>query len=131
MSEAIICRRGASSTVTNTSVLAVNSLYTAPVSTKYTITAIGGGSGNNGSDGSVNIDTIYLDEGTEVPVTIGDGGNSDGGSGGTTSFGTYISANGGSSNSSISNDTLFGKAGGDGESGANGAIIIQYSEENL
>ena len=57
---------------------------------------VGGGGGGSGYISSA---TILLNQGQQVPVTIGRGGQGDtdyiGNSGGTTSFGTYVAANGG------------------------------------
>ena len=54
------------------------------------ILAMGGGGGGN-----MNNDALILNIADSIPVTIGAGGNL-GGNGGTTSFGTYLSATGGS-----------------------------------
>ena len=128
-------------------------------SKSYAIMAGGGG-------GWMNNNVLILDEGQHVPISIGSGGNSsitiDGkavftaGSGGTTSFGTYISAlggeggeienygsckggNGGSGGGaygdggSLGSDGSFGGGGGaygeNAGNGGDGICIIQYYPE--
>ena len=81
----------------------------------------GGGAGGNagGSGGFVNSGEFDISAGQRIPITIGAGGTSRDAAGGTTSFGTYISANGGSMNSggstggnSNANAYLFGAGAG-------------------
>ena len=56
-----------------------------------------GGYGGGGGGGWMNNGEFYIDAGQSIPITIGIGGNGrkGGESGGTTSFGTYLSAAGG------------------------------------
>jgi hypothetical protein len=89
-----------------------NGTFTAPVSTNYYVMCYGGGGGSSCVFGEINDCTYcglagggggymnnnggnptYLTAGTSVPITIG--GVSTFKNGGTTSFGTYISAQGG------------------------------------
>lgn len=126
MSEAVIARRGKAPSARTTSLLiATSSLFTAPVSTTYDVTAIGAGSGNNGLNGDVNSKSVYLNENDTVEVTIGTGGDGNGGTGGTTSFGNYVAATGGVSDQVI--DYMnFGMSGIDDGAGQNGAVVVNY-----
>ena len=88
-----------------------------------TVLVYGAGSGGNfeagGSGGFLNTGEFDIPTGQHVPITIGTGGGSGQtmGTGGTTSFGTYLSANGGSQydggstggGNSNANAHLFGK----------------------
>lgn len=133
MSEAIISRRGSSNIITKagTSVAILQStVFSAPVSGMYDVTVIGGGSGNNGLNGDINNTTIELNKNDQVELTIGLGGNSAGGCGGTTSFGNYVAATGGVSNISTANkNSSFGMGGKENQEGNDGIILINYLEE--
>ncbi len=97
-------------------------------SKSYAIMAGGGG-------GWMNNNVLILDEGQHVPISIGSGGNSsitiDGkavftaGSGGTTSFGTYISALGGEGGEIENYGSCKGGNGGSG-GGAYGNYSLQW-----
>ena len=86
----------------------------------YTSTHIFYGAGGGG--GWMNNDTIDLTGYDSIPITIGTGGNAGsnyhqpGNAGGTTSFGVFLSANGGSGGNASGGD------GGNGGSGGGGAI---------
>ena len=94
---------------------------------------MGSTSGGGGGGGWMNNGEYNLSNGTVIPITIGAGGNprskswdfSNGGhgvqvaqSGGTSSFGRYLSANGGRGGLAAN--------GGDGGSGGGGALLYSY-----
>ena len=130
MSEAIISRRGkntASAETIQTEIFTTNTNWIVP-NTKYgffTITVFGGGGGGNsynafgisgiggggGGGGWMNKDTIKLNSGENIQITIGSGGQFRH-SGGTSSFGTYLSAFGGGG--------AYDIVGGTGGSGGGG-----------
>ena len=74
----------------------------------------GGGGGGSGGHGYVVLEADQVT--TNVAVTIGGGTNSAGGSGGATSFGSYITANGGTGapSSNAGNGAIGGNASGTG-----------------
>ena len=130
MSEAIISRRGKifSSDTIHTEIFTTNTNWTVP-KTRYgyfTVMVYGGGGGGNsynvygisgrggggGGGGWMNKDTIQLPADETIRITIGSGGSFTH-SGGTSSFGTYLNAPGGSS-------SLMGTQGGQGGSGGGG-----------
>ena len=105
--------------------------WTAPPGIKdLTVTCVGGGQGGRsgradggrgGAAGSVITQTVNIAEGEEVSVTIGLGGASDK-DGGSTSFGTYVTAPGGTGESPYPGGTSTGElaaAGGRPGSPAN------------
>ena len=122
MSEAIISRRGRTTNSSSNKILASiifveNNVWTVPkaVDQQFDVMIFGGGGGaSSNSDGSgggggyMNNDTLQLSQGSLVTITLGAGGvsNSSNTTGGTTSFGTYLSANGGT--------VLNGGSGGGG-----------------
>ena len=89
---------------------------------KFSVRIFGGGGGANGSCGGgggfMNNADLTLAQGSTVQITIGLGGNNgqDSVTGGTTSFGTYLAANGGRSSTRPRYDCY----GGDGGSGGGG-----------
>ena len=110
MAEAIISRRGYGAEgkpQLMTQIIASNQTWTVPNSIKGSISVIvcGGGGGqcyDGGGGGAwVNTGNITLASGTKVQITIGQYGTQNvwngwnGDAGGTTSFGTWFSANGG------------------------------------
>ena len=139
MSEAIISRRGSKQGDPSTSYVyrmqmyTSSNMFTAPNATNNTfhITMIGGGGGgqsNNygsgGGSGWMNFGDIELNYGQIVPITVGAGGSA-GQSGGSSSFGTYLSANGGETGTN-NHGGNGGAGGGGGESGAGGGIGFQF-----
>ena len=129
---------GGQQTIVNDAYIITNQMYTIPATGNYLITCVGGGAGgsdsyvfrrhesegfewnnwyarggNGGGSGNVNSKQIYLNANTAVRVSIGSGGKkgTSGASGGTTSFGSYISASGGSGiggyNNSTKGDTFW------------------------
>jgi hypothetical protein len=77
----------------------------------------GGGSNSGGGGGGISQVTLELSDITSsVAVTIGSGGGS-GAAGGTTSFGSYITATGGSPGSSFTGGAGGGTGGAGGASG--------------
>ena len=108
MAEAIISRRGFNSSgrrKMTTELITTNSSYVIPNHNgqiHVRIFGAGGGTGslyNGGGSGYMNNGEFDIPTGTSIPVTIGicEGRER---RGGTTSFGTYLSANGGSFNGS-------------------------------
>lgn len=144
MSEAIIARgsttKEISADIANNTFITSNQYYTVEKSGNYFIELVGGGGGGwryagrahtnsmtnswvfwsnvqswaGGGSGFINNDTIFLNKGEEVYVTIGRYGNAGSSnsnkptSGGITSFGEYLSANGGG----WSNANVIGNARG-------------------
>ena len=137
MSEAIISRRGSKQGDPSTSYVyrmqmyTSSNMFTAPNATNNTfhITMIGGGGqsnnyGSGGGSGWMNFGDIELNYGQIVPITVGAGGSA-GQSGGSSSFGTYLSANGGETGTN-NHGGNGGAGGGGGESGAGGGIGFQF-----
>ena len=145
MAEAIISRRGKSSNGGGTSGNLITEMYTSNNSYKVPnhignlyIRIFGGGGSvggtttptngiqitGGGGGGWMNNGEFNISNGSVVPITIGIGGKfntttGSGNSGGTTSFGTYISANGGGCGST--------SGGGNGGSGGGGGICVDDS----
>ena len=136
MSEAIISRRGSkeggSSIISRTELITVNQNWVVPSYTGSISVRIfgGGGAGYHnftyscGGFGGYMNNSIFtnLKKGQSVTITIGRGGgraynSNDGSSGGTTTFGSYLSANGGSSG------RFIGGSGGSGGGGCSGSAI--------
>ena len=120
MSEAIISRRGytaAGKPQLMTETITTNIVWTCPnIRSNVSVRLFGGGQGGyngvGGRGGWMNNGEIKVNNGEKVTITIGSGGDNGGYSGGTTSFGSYLSANGGGS--------AGGGSGGGGETGLNG-----------
>ena len=138
MSEAIISRRGSSGGSgggqLRTEIIASNVNWTVPNHKgNISVRIFGGGSaympegqGGGGSGWMNNGEFSNLTPGQIIPITIGDGdiysrGNFTG-SGGTSSFGTYLSANGGSGP-----DGGAGGPGGDGYQFGGGGGYVGHS----
>ena len=121
MAEGIILRRGGGSGSLDvgkihTEIYIKNGTFIAPVTGKYSILLFGGGGagithGGGGGGGDMNAKTIALTKGTSVAINIGLGGIN-GNAGGTTFFGSYLSANGGEAGK--------GNSGGNGGTGGGG-----------
>lgn len=98
--------------------------FVAPESTMYDVAVIGGGGGcssffyGGGGGGRIANEKISLNKGESVPITIGEGG-AIGNNGGTTSFGTYLSALGGDRGG-----VDYSRDGGHGGSGGGAADTI-------
>ena len=109
MGDALIVGRGGSSGSSSgktlvTKIIQASQSWTVPKAKdqKFYVRIFGGGGGGGtiagGSGGMMNNGELTLEAGTSIPVTIGSGGATDGNNGstgGTTSFGTYLAANGG------------------------------------
>lgn len=119
MSEALIVRKlgggdSGSGGGSYSDVIAHNSTFTVPKSGNYLVTCIGGGGGGGstywynyssyygyiktsggGGSGNVNTKTVSLAKNSTITITIGAGGALSS-TGGTTAFGSYVSATGGS-----------------------------------
>lgn len=82
--------------------------------------------GGGGGGGYMNNGIFTLAQGAVIPITIGAGGF--GGTGGTTTFGTYLSANGGQMGGYLDGGSGGSGAGGFArpDSGANGGIGYQF-----
>ena len=138
MSEAIISRRGGSSSTSGremvTQYVTINQNWEVPnhignISVRlfggggsgcYAGTSSSGYSGQGGGSGWMNNADLEIENGTMVQITIGSGGingtrnNRSGNTGGTTSFGTYLSANGGDFGNGVTGIGGNGGAGGRG-----------------
>lgn len=139
MSEAIIARKGPSNRSSNgnsfngsrfiTEVIVKNTNWVMPsnvINNTISVRIFGAGGGGivdaGGGGGWMNNGDLILTEGELVPITIGIGTRRNGG---TTSFGTYLSANGGGA----ANDTHAGSGGSGGGSVSifiNGGIGYQF-----
>ena len=129
MSEAIISRRGTKGSSASrpmvTSTISENTTFKVPHTGNYLVRIFGGGGGGyynegrsfprvdpqyggGGGGGWMNNGEFELTENSSISIVVGSGGGI-GNAGGTTSFGTYLSANGGS--------PATNKSGGDGGSG--------------
>lgn len=94
------------------------------VDQRFRVVAVGGGGGNGGGSrsggggsGYIIIDEVVIPEGETVSVVCGAGGATKV-DGGNTSFGSYVTANGGKAGSPASGNN--GGAGGDGGAGGGG-----------
>ena len=134
MSEAIISRRGWTSegkpqliTQTFTS----NIIYNLPKNIRGNISIflVGGGEGGTpnrgGGGGFINNAELEIPGGTQVQITVGVGGNGwyddrGGNAGGTSSFGTYLSANGAGGTERYSGYGHNNSIGGTGKVGGGG-----------
>ena len=107
-------------------VITTTSTFSVPVTGWYEVMCIGGGhrggnglqnysTGGGGGAGEVVADFIYLEKGQTVSVTIGSG------SGGTTSFGTYLNARGGNVGT-YSSTSQSGVGGAGYPAGENGRV---------
>jgi len=113
--------------------ITTNSTYVAPYAGDYIIVCCGGGGGSSdesyydgGSGSGFLIKKVTLSKGESVDVTIGTGGAA-GSSGGTTSFGTYLSAIGGNvgtDSGSIGVNGGGNGAAGNGNGAGNGGIYV-------
>ena len=130
MAEAIISRRGnkgeSAPRPMTTTTISENTTFKVPHTGNYFVRIFGAGGGGfytpeqsfpprnafyggGGGGGWMNNGEFTLNEGQSIAIKIGQGGNNAGTAGGTTSFGTYLSANGGSG--------ATNKSGGNGGSG--------------
>ena len=112
MADAIIARRRSINNSSEVSGELITQIYTTntswevpnAINNAFSVMIFGGGAGGQynsyrrggygGGSGWMNNDTITINRGSIIQITIGNGGNG-GNAGGTTSFGTYLSANGG------------------------------------
>ena len=129
MAEAIISRRGKSSSsnkILITEIISENSNWVMPsyISNNSISVRIfgGGGGGMHGGGGWMNNGEFTFSPGTVIPIAIGDAGYRR--DGGTTSFGTYLSANGGGS------DSNGGAGGGKGGTGYQFGGGGTYNQKN-
>ena len=138
MSEALICRRGYNAEGRppeyHVETIASNGNFIVPqnVYGNISVRIFGGGGGGDiyrgGCGGFMNNSDLNIPGGTSVPITIGAGGAADR-SGGLTSFGIYLSANGGHAGSTgersggslggscLGTASQFGGGGGSGSGG--------------
>lgn len=125
-------------TYTKTEIIDISKKFIVPESKDqlFEVTVVGAGSGYNSvlgksSNGEISSITLKLDINDIIDVSIGLAGTSDK-SGGTTSFGTYIQANGGSSNNIIKNNAytidgiLYGVGATEISDAKNGVCVIRY-----
>ena len=123
MAEAIISRRGSgidtSSGISVTETIVKSLNWTIPNHRgNISVMIFGGGgggaslNGGGGGGGCMSNDTFDIENGITIPIYIGEGGLGssregdiyNGSAGGTSSFGTYLSANGGEAGTSGGND---------------------------
>lgn len=133
MSEAIITRRsrmdsGPGTLITNT--ITSNTTWTVPNHKgDISVRIFGGGGGGDhfmgGGGGWMNNADLTIANGEAVRITIGRGGLANTSAGGTSSFGSYLSANGGTLNSYI-NRNWYAGSGGSGGGGEYGGIGYQF-----
>lgn len=135
MAEVMICRGGSGNggggvydKILKTEWITENTIWTVPtvINNEFYVQLVGGGGGSgvygdaNGSGGGsgwLTQETLYLIPGDIVSISIGNGGKSvqwHGKDGGTTSFGTYLIANGGQGGNYQNNRGGNGGAGGFG-----------------
>ena len=140
MSEAIIAKRGKSNSnipgikqTLITDIITINTTFIVPnaIDNKFHVRIFGGGGGESyansinspsgGGSGWMNNGEFILNYGTSIAVKIGRGGSrgttysTNGSSGGTSSFGTYLSANGGEG-------AMMYKGGNGGAGGGGGSF---------
>ena len=127
MGESLIIRKGGGlpggmklNKVFKTELIGINQNYIIPraINNEISVRIFGGGAaggeeGGGGSGWMNNAIFTNLTPGQVIPITIGVGGRINGQAGGTTSFGSYLSANGGSGGDG-------GSGGGGGQDGGNG-----------
>lgn len=135
MGESLISRRGSSDGsflgILKTEIITSNQVWTAPKAknNSFSVRIFGGGGGgsNNagGGGGWMNNGILTIKPGTNIQIIIGKGGdfeiynNINSTSGGTTAFGSYLSANGGG-RASINIGGNGGSGGGGGKQGGTG-----------
>ena len=116
---------------TKSEIITTNGYFTVPKAKdqEFHVRLFGGGggassSGSGGGGGNMNNDTLILNQLESIQVSIGKGGSL-GSVGGTTAFGSYLSATGGKyGNGSTGGD---GGTGGGGYSDSNSKLNIIYS----
>lgn len=141
MGEAIIVGRTGSSIEGSgrlvTEIINENTIWTVPkvINQTFAIRIFGGGGGGyvnsywsghaGGAGGHMNNTTMALIPGEQIPIQIGPGGirTDANGHGGTTSFGTYLSANGGECALPYNRTGSVNKAGCGGTGGGGGFIL--------
>lgn len=147
MAEAIISRRGKTEPKQNYTLIVntiiENGFFSVPEARDqlFSVRLFGGGGGGGyagGGGGWMNNADLELEQGQAIAITIGAGGisnayalNSGGTSGGTTSFGGYLSANGGTA-ATKSSYTYNGNGGSGGSGGGGyGSYYISQSSGNF
>lgn len=125
MAEAIISRRGnkgeSAPRPMTTTTISENSSFKVPHTGNYFVRIFGGGGGSGGTKnagggggGWMNNGEFSLAVNSSISVIIGRGGDGPNVAGGTSAFGTYLSANGGSGGSDTGNGGNGGSGGGSG-----------------
>lgn len=127
-------RLGYSKQITKTEIIDSSKTWTVPpgIVGGITVLVYGGGGGgqpgkngsggNGGNGGEMKKETFQISAGENIPVTIGNGGNSSG-NGEATSFGSYITAQGGADGHSYSTGGGSGGGGGGGLYGKDGSMF--------
>ena len=136
MGDALIVGRGGGGSSSSkyelkTEIYEVDKLWVVPKAKnqKFSVRIFGGGGGSNlgsggGGGGFMNNGDLTLSQGSTVQITIGLGGlnGQDSTTGGITSFGTYLSANGGTGPTYLGS-SIPGDEGGNGGSGGGGTCM--------
>lgn len=118
------------SKVLKTEIITENTIWEVPgtciVEEGISVRIFGGGGGGSysygGGGGYMNNAILNLNTRDRININIGDGGKVEK-DGGTTTFGNYLSANGGSWHSAITKDNVFAWIGGCGGSGGGSSGI--------
>ena len=116
--------------VANNAFILYNGFYRCAKSGSYYVVVVGGGGacdhdhisryGTGGGSGYINNMSIRLNKNQDIYVTIGDGGIDRWHNGGTTSFGGYVAANGGTTAISDGDDPRYDQPGIGANNGCKG-----------
>lgn len=148
MGEALIVSRGSgiiqstNSKTLITNIFTSDTIFTVPysINQQFSVRIFGGGgkggvdsygnertisAGGGGGGGFMNNSILNINKGENISITIGKGATVNNSTGGTTSFGTYLSALGGDSGNNL-NGGNGGSGGGGGWAQGKGGIGFQF-----